>query len=92
MLRALREPGPVRNATRSPSTPIHTGTECGEPSGRIVARCAWFAPLAKVPKCPPQLPGRRCRLRLSEFTHRVGVLSKATCVLLTHLDAAACYP
>jgi len=43
MLRALREPGSVRNATRSPSMPIHTGTECGEPSGRTVAKCAWFA-------------------------------------------------
>ncbi len=37
-LRALRESGPVRMAMRSPSGSTQTGTECGAPSGRTVAR------------------------------------------------------
>jgi hypothetical protein len=39
-LRALREPGPVRKAMRSPSMSTHTGTLCGEPSGISVATWA----------------------------------------------------
>jgi len=39
-LRALRDPGEVRNAIRSPSSPTHTGTLCGPPSGNSVATWA----------------------------------------------------
>jgi hypothetical protein len=39
-LRALREPGPVKKATWSRSSPIHTGTLCGAPSGSTVAMWA----------------------------------------------------
>src|SRR5256714_3200061 len=38
--RAFRLPGWVKKTTWSPSTPIQTGTECGEPSGSVVARWA----------------------------------------------------
>jgi len=37
---ALREPGPVKKATWSRSSPIHTGTLCGAPSGSTVAMWA----------------------------------------------------
>src|SRR5882724_8072258 len=37
---ALRLPGPVKKAIRSSSAPTKTGTECGDPSGRTVARWA----------------------------------------------------
>src|ERR687888_1594955 len=38
--RAFRLPGCVKKTRWSPLTPIHTGTECGEPSGSVVARWA----------------------------------------------------
>src|SRR5689334_3919965 len=37
---AFTDVGPVKNAIRSPSAPTKTGTECGDPSGRTVARWA----------------------------------------------------
>ena len=40
MLRAFRELGEVRNAILPSSTPVHTGTECGPPPGKRVARWA----------------------------------------------------
>src|SRR5690606_4734998 len=43
-LRALREPGPVRKASRPPSQPTQSGTTCGPPSGSTVARCATCGP------------------------------------------------
>ena len=42
-LRALREPGWVKNAIRSPSSAIQTGTLCGAPLGSTVATWAKFA-------------------------------------------------
>jgi hypothetical protein len=45
-LRAFRDRGDVRNASCPFSTAIHTGTLCGEPSGRKVARCAMLRPSA----------------------------------------------
>src|SRR4051812_47377765 len=43
-LRALRDPGCVKNTSRSPSRSIQTGTECGPPSGRTVATWAKLRP------------------------------------------------
>ena len=42
VFRALSDPSPVAISTRSPSTSIHTGADCGEPSGSSVARWAKF--------------------------------------------------
>src|ERR1700719_426814 len=39
---AFSEASPVHTTIRSPSRPIQTGTDCGEPSGMRVARCAKF--------------------------------------------------
>src|SRR5215218_1750800 len=41
-LRALREPGWVKKAIRSPSIRHQTGTECGAPLGITVATCITF--------------------------------------------------
>src|SRR5438105_13355806 len=39
---AFSDPSPVATRMRSPSTPTHTGADCGEPSGSSDARCAKF--------------------------------------------------
>src|SRR6185437_6166946 len=45
--RALRDSGPVKITTRSPSVPTKTGTQCGDPSGRTVARWATAVPSSR---------------------------------------------